>query len=98
VNVIIFRGVDVTPWSVCTDVSEETRASIIRWIYSGTRVMEAEDSSETSACVCKSVLRHIPEDISLPTQRNRNVSVTSRGCFKRILQTKEFALFLFVRN
>jgi len=60
--------------------------------------MEAEGSSETSACICKSVLRHIPEDISLPSQRNRHVRVTSRGCFKRILQTKKFASFLFVRD
>jgi len=41
---------DVTPWSVCTDVSEENRASIIRWIYSAARVIEAEVSSETFAC------------------------------------------------
>jgi hypothetical protein len=60
--------------------------------------MEAEASSETSACIYKSVLRHIPEDISFPSQRNRNVNVTSRGWIKRILQTKEFASFLFVRN
>jgi hypothetical protein len=37
--------------------------------------MEAEGFSETSACIYKSVLRHINEDISLPSQRNRTVTV-----------------------
>jgi len=52
--------------------------------------MEAGGSDETSACIDKSVLLHIPEDISLPSQRNRTVTVTSRGWFKRILQNEEF--------
>jgi hypothetical protein len=74
VNMTIFW--DMTPCSICTDVSEENRASIIRSIHSAARVMEAEGSSETSACIYKSVLRHINEGISLPSQRNRTVTVT----------------------
>ena len=59
-------------------------------MYSAAQVMEAVGSDETSACIDKSVLLHIPEDISLPSQRNRTVTVTSRGWFKRILQNEEF--------
>jgi hypothetical protein len=60
--------------------------------------MEAGDPSETSACIYKLVLPHIREDISLPCRRDRTVPLTSGGCFKRFLQTKQFASFLFVRN